>query len=105
MIGTAKFTDFNNTYDGNFKNLDCDDATKTDAFGQPIKQKSALCDMERLDLIKNKVDNIHHKAIQPFNLIVASFKYNPINPGEGRERLRVMFKLALITFIFYKIFD
>lgn len=106
MIGTAKFADFNNTYDGNFKNLDCiDDPNGKDIFDRPIKQKSALCDMAKFGLIENKVENTQQKSIQPFNLIATSFKYNPTNPGEGRERLKTMFKLALITFIFYKIFE
>ena len=109
MIGDAQFTDLNSSYDGNFKNLDCEDKQKnvfsTTDFSHP-KDNSMLCAMAEAGLIENKsVKGVDKYSLQPFNLIVTSFKYNPTKPGESRERLKVMFKLALITFIFYKIFE
>ena len=108
MIGTAKFKESNDLHDGNFKLLNCNQ--EKNVFNEDIKRNSILCDMADAKLIDSdrsadKGDVFVQSSLQPFNLIATSFKYNPTNPGEGRERLKTMFKLALITFIFYKIFE
>ena len=108
MIGTAKFKESNDLHDGNFKLLNCNQ--EKNVFNEDIKRNSILCDMADAKLIDSdrsadKGDVFVQSSLQPFNLTATSFKYNPTNPGEGRERLKAMFKLALITFIFYKIFE
>jgi hypothetical protein len=40
-------------------------------------------------------------SLQPFNLVITVFQ----DVNGGAKRLKSMFKLALITFIFYKIFE
>ncbi len=107
LIGDAEFKQLNSSYDGNFKSLDCEESGKTNIFGDKImkpKTNSILCIMAENGLIENKsIEGVAKHSLQPFNLVITSFKN--ISSEEGKARLKVMFKLALITFIFYKIFE
>jgi len=107
MIGNAEFVALNSSFDGNFQNINCDerdnvfDNDNNPATQNKIKPKetSAICAMAEAGLIENNVEVVKKIPLQPFNLVVTVFQ------DDGAKRLKSMFKLALITFIFYKIFE
>ncbi len=110
MIGNAEFVDFNSSFDGNFQKMNCDerdnifDNDNVLATKNKIKPKetSAICAMAEAGLIENNVEGVKKISLQPFNLVITVFQDVK---DDGAKRLKSMFKLALITFIFYKIFE
>jgi type IV secretory pathway VirB6-like protein len=110
MIGNAEFVGLNESFDGNFQKMNCDerdnifDNDNVLATKNKIKPKetSAICAMAEAGLIENNVEGVKKISLQPFNLVITVFQDVK---DDGAKRLKSMFKLALITFIFYKIFE
>ena len=104
MIGNAEFVGLNESLDGTFKNMNC--AERDNIFDSKNKIKpqetSAICAMAEAGLIENNVEGVKKISLQPFNLVITVFQDAKDNDA---KRLKSMFKLALITFIFYKIFE
>lgn len=104
MIGNAEFVGLNKSSDGIFQKMNC--AERDNIFDSKNKIKpqetSAICAMAEAGLIENKVEGVKKISLQPFNLVITVFQDAKDNDA---KRLKSMFKLALITFIFYKIFE
>ncbi len=114
MIGNAEFVGLNKSSDGIFQKMNC--AERDNIFDNDnnlennleskntIKpqETSAICAMAEAGLIENNVEGVKKISLQPFNLVITVFQDAKDNDA---KRLKSMFKLALITFIFYKIFE
>ncbi len=110
MIGNAEFVGLNESFDGSFQKMNCaerdnifdnDNDLKTKNKIKP-QETSAICAMAEAGLIENNVEGVKKISLQPFNLVITVFQDVKDNDA---KRLKSMFKLALITFIFYKIFE
>ncbi len=102
MIGNAEFVDFNSSFDGNFQKMNCDERDNIFDNDNVLATKNKIKPKETSAICAMAEEGVKKISLQPFNLVITVFQDVK---DDGAKRLKSMFKLALITFIFYKIFE